>query len=214
MKTQILILLIATAAVSTATGAAFPTPATVQRPTEWTLSVEFEHPRQITVRVPGHETPQRYWYLIVSLTNNSTHQAVPFVPVAELVTDTFEVMPAGHRIPKGVFEAIKAKHHGGYPFLESLDFKDNRIHRGPDNTRDFVIIWRDFDLKAKEVSFFLAGLSNETAAISHPTRTDDNGNPVRVLLQKTLQLRYKVGADPALRDRATLEMIEQKWVMR
>ncbi|HDS84445.1 MAG TPA: hypothetical protein ENN97_04535 [Phycisphaerales bacterium] len=214
MKRQVMILLVGLVGLSAAGVAAFPTPAMVQKPTEWTLTVQFEHPRQMMLRVPGRQTPERFWYLILSLTNDSDHSDVPFVPTCELVTDNFEIIPAGFGIPKGVFETIKLRHQGSYPFLESLDFRDNRIRRGADNARDFVVIWKDFNLKASEVSFFIAGLSNETTAILHPTRTDEEGSPVKVFLQKTLQLRYNVGADAARRDRATLELIEQEWVMR
>jgi len=212
MKFQILLVLTVSLAVS-ASGA-FPTPAVVQKVSEWTLTVRYEQPEQITLRLAGRKEPQRFWYLIVSLTNESSQPEAPFFAVCQLVTDNFEIIPAGHGVPKGVFEAIKRKHQGSYPFLESLDFEDNRIRRGPDNTRDIVIIWRDFNEKAKEVSFFIGGLSNETAVIQHPVKTDANGNPETVVLQKTLQLRYVVGADAKLRDLATLNFIEQRWVMR
>ncbi len=212
MKQQILaglMLVLASAAM-----AAFPSPATVQKVNEWTLTVRYEQPEQITLRLAGRPGPERFWYLIVSLTNESDQSEVPFFAACELVTDNFEVIPAGHGVPKGVFEAIRHKHQGGYPFLESLDFEDNRVRRGPDNTRDVVIIWRDFNDKAKEVSFFIGGLSNETAVLQHPVKTDAEGNPESVFLQKTLQLLYRVGADAALRDLATLNFLEQIWVMR
>lgn len=214
MKRQTAVLLIGLFGFSAAVSAGFPRPAVVQKPTEWTLSMQFENPRQITLRLAEQQGPQRFWYVILSLTNDSGHAEVPFFPACELVTDNFEVIGVGLGVPGGVFETIKRRYQGSYPFLESLDFADNRIRRGGDNTRDFVLIWKDFDLKANEVSFFIGGLSNETTAIEHPTQTDAQGNAVRVFLQKTLQLRYRVGADAALRDRATLELIEQKWVMR
>ena len=214
MKRQIVMLLILTVGVSMAAFAAFPKPAVVQKTTEWTLTVQYETPLQITLRLPGRQGPERFWYLILSLTNDSGHEDVPIVPACELATDNFEIIAAGIGVPNGVFEAVKLKHQGSYPFLESLDFADNRFRRGPDNARDVVIIWKDFNPKAKEVSFFVGGLSNETAAIFHPAKIDADGNPVKVFLQKTLQLRYSVGADPTLRDRATLELIAKDWVMR
>lgn len=214
MKRRIFVLLIHAIGISAAANAAFPKPAVIQKPTEWTLTVKYEHPQQITLRLPGRQVPERFWYIILSLTNDSTHEDVPFFPACELATDNFETIPVGLGVPKGVFEAIKRRHQGGYPFLESLDFEDHRLRRGSDNTRDVVIIWKDFNLTAKEVSFFIGGLSNETAAILHPAKTDAEGSPVRVILQKTLQLHYSVGADPSLRDKATLELIAQNWVMR
>jgi hypothetical protein len=214
MKRQIALMLVLAIALSASVQAAFPKPAVVQKVGEWTLTVKFEAPQQVTLRLPGRAAPERFWYLILSLTNESSLPEVAFFPACELVTDNFELIPAGIGVPKGVFDAIKLKHQGGYPFLESLDFADNRVNRGPDNTRDVVIIWKDFNPKAKEVSFFIGGMSNETAAIVHPAKTDANGNPEQVFLQKTLQLRYNVGADARLRDLATLKLIEQEWVMR
>lgn len=198
----------------TAVAAAFPEPAVVQKTSEWTLTVKYEEPQQITLRLPGRPAPERFWYIILSLTNESTEQEVPFFPACELVTDNFEILGAGSGVPKGVFEAIKLKHQGGYPFLESLDFEDNRFYRGKDSTRDVVIIWKDFNLKAKEISLFIGGLSNETAMTLHPFKTDEQGNPEKIFLQKTLQLRYIVGADARLRDLATLKLLQQSWVMR
>lgn len=214
MKRQIVLLLISAVILPMAAHAAFPTPAVVQKTSEWTLSVTYEAPEQISLRLPGRQSPERFWYVILSLTNTSAHEEVPFFPACELATDNFEIIQAGIGVPKGVFEAIKRKHQGGYPFLESLDFEDNRFRRGPDNTRDVVVIWKDFNLNAKEVSFFIGGLSNETAVITPPALRDAEGNPVKVFLQKTLQLRYSVGTDPRLRDKATLELIAQDWVMR
>lgn len=215
MKRQITVLLILCVGLSAAAGAAFPKPAVVQKTNEWTLAVKYETLEQITLHLPGRAAPERFWYIIVTLTNERTQQEeVPFFPACEMVTDNFEVIPAGIGVPKGVFDAIKLKHQGSYPFLESLDFEDNRIYFGPDNTRDVVIIWKDFNLKAKEVSLFIGGLSNETAVIAHPSKTDAQGNPEQVFLQKTLQLRYNVGADARLRDLATLELQDQNWVMR
>ena len=213
MKSQLTLLWILLAGAMVM-AAGFPEPAVVQKATEWTLTVKYENPQQITLRLPGKPTPERFWYIILSLTNESPQLEVPFFPACDLVTDNFEIIKAGIDIPSGVFEAIKLKHQGSYPFLESMDFEDNRFYRGKDSTRDIVIIWKDFNLKAKEVSFFIGGLSNETAAVMHPAKKDEQGNPEKIILQKTLQLRYLVGADSRLRDLAALKLLEQGWVMR
>jgi len=214
MKRLFTALLILAVGVTTAAAMAFPEPAIVQKGSQWTLTVRYEEPQQITLRLPGQSAPERFWYIIISLTNESNEQEVPFFPACELVTDNFEIISAGVGVPKGAFEAIKLKHQGSYPFLESLDFEDNRFYRGKDSTRDVVIIWKDFNLKAKEVNLFIGGLSNETAMILHPAKTDEQGNPQNIFLQKTLQLRYLVGADARLRDLATLKFQEKNWVMR
>lgn len=193
---------------------AYPSPAVVQKIDQWTLDVVYSQPEQITVKLNDKSEPTRFWYIILTVTNNSTVESVEFFPLCRLVTDTFQTIPADQDVPNSVFEVIKHKHQGSYPFLESLDFKDHRIFHGDDNARDFVIIWPDFEPKAKEVSLFIGGLSNETAVIEHPALKDENGNPKKIFLQKTLQLKYSIAGDPKLRANTAMKEIEQDWVMR
>lgn len=191
---------------------AFPKPAIVQNIDDWTVEVKFDQPRQITVDLVGKGS-QRYWYTIITLTNN-TGEAVPFYPECDLVTDTFSVVVSGATIPKAVFDQIRLQQQGSYPFLESLDFVDHRILQGADNSKDIAIIWRDFDPNAKNISLFISGLSNEAVEIDHPIKTDENGNPTKVRLRKTLELDYAIAGDPILRATAKLAYKNKTWVMR
>jgi hypothetical protein len=193
---------------------AAPKPAAVQRAGQWTFDVRYSQPLQISVRLPGQQEPMRFWYTILTLTNNTTEEEVPLVLQCQLVTDTFKTLPAGKNVRREVFEKIKLKHQGQYPFLESMDIKDTRLRKGIDNARDIVVIWPDFDPAAKQVNLFIAGLSNEATVVDHPTQKDAEGKPTRVYLQKTLQLIYGNPTDPALQSRASLVPIKQDWVMR
>jgi hypothetical protein len=192
---------------------AAPKPSAVPGANEWTLDVTFEHPQQIMVELPGENKVRRFWYIILTLTNN-TGREVSFYPKCELMTDSFQIINAGKGVRSKVFERIRLRHQGKYPFLESLERTGNKVLQGQDNARDIAIIWPDFDPKAKEVSLFLAGLSNETAAILHPVAKDDEGRPVRVLLRKSLELKYKIGGDPVHRDSQNLTFANKRWVMR
>jgi hypothetical protein len=192
---------------------AYPEPSVVQRAGDWTLNVEFSRLQQIIVKCPGEPTTGRYWYIILTLTNR-TGSDVPFYPECDLMTDTFRIVPAGKGIRQHVFEKIKQRHQGRYPFLENIDLAGNKVLEGVDNTKDIVIIWPDFDAKAKNIALFIAGLSNETVAIDHPTKTDEAGNPVKVYLQKTLALEYAVGSDEKLRALTNLAYKGKRWVMR
>jgi hypothetical protein len=205
----------AAAAIMLMTGGGFsaPTPAVVPAPNQWTLNVVYTQPQQITVNVPGEENKQRFWYIIITVTN-SFNIDVPFYPSCELMTDTFRAIPAYKDTKNAVFEKIKTMYKKKYPFLESLEFADNKILQGEDNTKDFAIIWPDFDPKAKEIRLFLAGLSNETAVIDHPTKKDPNGAPEKIYLRKTLELQYTIAGDPNLRDNAKLAFKGQHWIMR
>jgi hypothetical protein len=191
---------------------AYPQPAVVQGVRQWTLNVEYSQPEQLMLRSTDGKTSQRFWYIILTVTNNSDFDEVAFYPACELMTDTFKIIPADRHVPRTVFETIKKLTQGRYPFLESLDFVDHRVFRGEDNSRDIAIIWPDFDPQAREISLFIGGLSNETAVVEKPAKQEPDTEPV--ILQKTLQLRYAIGGDPQLRQNAVLREIDSTWVMR
>jgi len=192
---------------------AAPAPAIVQSAQQWTVDIKYEHPQQIQVRFEGQRHPVRFWYMIMTLTNE-TGDDVDFYPKCELVTDTFQVVPAGINVPDSVFSQIKTRHEKQYPFLESIDKTSSKVLQGQDNTKDVAIIWSDFDAKAKNISFFVAGLSNETVVLDHPTAKDEDGNTKKIFLRKTLELDYKLGGDPLFRSDAILKFKEQNWIMR
>lgn len=195
---------------------AYPTPAIVPAPHEWTLNVLYGQPKQITVEIPTKNRGRvkgRFWYIILTLTNNAGSDA-DFYPVCDLMTDTFKITPAGKNIRKLVFDKIKLLNQGSYPFLEPVEYIDNKILEGQDNAKDIAIIWPDFDPRAKNIDLFISGLSNEVAVIDHPVKTDENGKPLKVYLRKTLNLRYSIGGDQKLRATAKLRFKEKNWVMR
>lgn len=201
--------LAATACVSLAA----PEPAIVQGPGDWTVSVQFEHPQQMVLQRSVLEKPRRFWYTIVSLVNK-TNDDVDFFPKCELMTDTFQIVPAGKSVPPAVFDLIKTRHLSKYPFLEPMEKADDRILQGDDNALDLAVIWQDFDTRAKAIKIFITGLSNETVAIDHPVAKDDAGLPVKVYLRKTLELDYKLRGDPVLRPDVGVVFEGKRWVMR
>lgn len=187
-----------------------PTPAVVQKPGDWTLDIRFENPQQITL---DGSVPQRYWYTILTLTNKSGKD-VDFYPAAELVTDTLQVVPAIKGTSAVLFDKIKTRHQGKYPFLQLMENAGNKILQGQDNTVDIAICWPDFDPNAKTVSIFITGLSNETVAVDHPSDKDKDGNPVKVYLRKTLELNYSIAGDPKFRPDQKFKFENKTWVMR
>jgi len=96
---------------------AAPEPAIVPGPRDWTVDVIFEHPQQIILHLSGEDEPRRFWYVIITLTNK-TNRDVDFYPKCELMTDTFQITPAGKDTPEVVFEHIKRRHQVRYPFLK------------------------------------------------------------------------------------------------
>jgi len=194
---------------------AAPKPAIVPGPRDWTIDVTFEHPRQILLQPGpgGQNQPGRFWYTILTLTNNVKHD-VDFYPMCDLMTDTFQVIPAGKGTLPVVFQQIKNHHRSEYPFLEPLEKLGSKILQGEDNARDVAIIWPDFDTKARGIKLFITGLSNETAVVDHPVARDETGKPIKVYLRKTLELSYTLGGDPAFRSDAGLVYEGKRWVMR
>lgn len=193
--------------------AAAPTPAIVQRAGHWTLDVRYEHPQQIVLPWGPNGREQRFWYMIMTVTNR-TGMDVEFYPRCDLMTDTFQIVPAGRGVPPQAFQMIQQRHASRYPLLESLQSVPNRILEGEDNARDIAIIWQDFDPQAANFQVFVSGLSNETAVIAHPVAKDAGGNPVPVYLRKTLEANYGLRGDPALRSSVEVVYKGQNWVMR
>ena len=135
-------------------------------------------------------------------------------PKCELMTDTFQIIPATKKTPPIVFEMIQTRHQGRYPFIESLRMTTSKILQGQDNTKDIAVIWPDFDAKAKNIKLFITGLSNEIVAVEHPVARDDTGRAKRVFLRKTLELDYALGGDPAFRSDVILLDKGRLWIMR
>jgi hypothetical protein len=175
--------------------------------------MEFTHPQLIAVPRGSDKKPAQFWYTIITLTNN-TGNDVDFYPKCDLMTDSFQIIPAGKFVSSMLFNQIKRRHKSKYPFLEPLDNSGAKILQGEDNTKDIAVIWPDFDTQAKSLQLFITGLSNETAAVDHPVLKDDRGEPLKVFLRKTLELSYSLRGDRALRTNASFAYQGKRWIMR
>jgi len=192
---------------------AAPEPAIVPAPGQWTLNTEFTHPQQITLLRGSDNKKVNFWYTIITLTNN-TGNDVDFYPKCDLMTDSFQIIPAGKFVSTMLFDQIKRRHKSKYPFLEPLNSSGIKILQGEDNTKDIAVIWPDFDPKAKNLQLFITGLSNETVAVDHPVSKDQMGKPVKVFLRKTLELSYSLKGDQALRTNGSFAYQGKRWIMR
>jgi hypothetical protein len=192
---------------------AAPEPAIVPAPGLWTLEVEYTNPQQIIWPQGPDKKPINFWYTIITLTNN-TGNDVDFYPKCDLMTDSFQIIPAGKFVSTALFEQIKKRHKNRYPFLELLNNAGTKILQGQDNTRDIAVIWPDFDAKASSVKLFITGLSNETAVVNSPISKDEMGMPARIFLRKTLELNYSVRGDQNLRSPVSFVFQGKRWIMR
>ena len=199
-------------AVSAAPAA--PEPAVVQSPTQWTIDTEYTHPQQIILQKTANNKPMVFWYMIITITNN-TGDDVNFYPKCDLMTDNFQIIPEGKDVTPAVFEQIKQRHKSRYPLLKSLNQTDNKLLQNEENSKDIAVIWRDFNDKAKDITIFITGLSNETAVVNHPLlKEDPSGRPQQVFLRKTLELKYTVKGDFSSRYGMSVDFKGKRWIMR
>ncbi len=192
---------------------AAPEPAIVQGPTQWTIDTEYTHPQQIILQNTANNKPMVFWYMIITLTNN-TGDDVSFYPKCDLMTDNFQIIPEGKDVTPAIFEQIKLRHKSRYQFLEPISKADNKLLQGEDNTKDIVIIWPDFNGKAKNITLFITGLSNETAVVDHPVAKAPTGQPQKVFLRKTLELKYAVKGNLTSRYDMSADFKGKRWIMR
>ncbi|MCD6303703.1 MAG: hypothetical protein J7M21_01930 [Planctomycetes bacterium] len=197
----------------------YPKPMLV--PLQWQFDIDLDPLRPITFRRPGSDKPQLYWYLRYTVTNNSDTDQV-FVPEFALYTDTGQLLRAGQQTPTAVFFKIKKLLND--PLLKQETSLTRKLLRGRDNAQTGVAIWPDFDPNAGAVDIFIGGLSGETVVIDlpEPVQTvETNWRGVsrtvtrnKLILAKTLHLRYLIPGEKAARWRARPRLVRREWVMR
>ena len=191
-------------------GLAFAAPRPSLAPSSdiWTLDVVYTQPQPYAVKNSDNQV-ERYWYIILSLTNN-TGRDVPFYPKFELMTDTWCITPSDTGVVKGIYDSLKLMNEGSFPFMVTMDEVENKILQGGDNSVDLLVVWKDFDPAAKGVKMFFAGLSNETSVVE----AQSGDKTVKYYLQKTLELDYSIPGDSKQRGMQQLVFESQLWVMR
>ncbi len=184
-------------------------PAMIQSYDQWQLDIDIlGPPKQITVQLPGDKEPKRFWYLMYKITNN-TGEDVDYYPQISLYTNTFKFYNSEVNERRPVFQAIQKLYTKTVPLLESQTQLTGKILQGPDNARDGVAIFGDFDSIATGVSVFFAGLSNETVVVDNPLKSGNN-----LLLQKTLMLEYRIPGDKFNQGKKVMLNNRRRWIMR
>lgn len=190
-------------------------------PLTWEFGIEYDELRPIAVKLLGRDKPQLFWYLRYTVTNRSDREHF-FVPEFVLYTNTGQLLRAGRNTPTAVFFQIKKLHND--PLLKTQTSMTRKILLGQDNAKAGVGIWPDFDPNTGIVDVFIGGLSGETKSIALPkpvqiTETDLKGkkrtvSKSRLLLAKTLHLRYRVPGEAANRLHVRPKLLKKQWVMR
>jgi hypothetical protein len=201
-------------------GVTAPKPAEV--PTSWQLDFEYERPQAVRVQLPGERRPRVYWVMLYTVTNHTDGDRI-FVPDFALYTDNGQLLRAGTNVPSRVFERVKRIYN--QPLLKGLTAMTGKLLQGDDNARTGAAIWPDFDPEAGRFDVFVGGLSGESVEIALPAPvTVEEMDPLtgkmqqvrktRVVLSKTLRVRYAVGGEAAARLDAPVRKVETEWVMR
>ena len=185
-----------------------PKPAVVQKAGEWTANVKFEPLRQLVYQPTETAKPRRFWYTILTI-ENKTGQDIDFFSKCDLMTDRFQILPAGKLVPMAVFEQIQKRHQRRYPLLQYLPKVKPQILQGEDNAIDVAIIWSDVHAESKHIKLYVAGLSNETAAVEVP-----NAENAVVFLRKTLELSFQLKGESVWRSDSDIVFKGKRWVMR
>jgi len=203
-------------------GPAVSAPVATTASTTWQLDFTYQPPRPIEVRLPGEDRPQRFWYMLYTVSNHTGRDRT-FMPQFTLYTDTGQVIPADRGISSVVFRAIKMLHRDN-PLLVDMLAMTGKLLQGDDNAKDGVAIWPDIDPKSGGFDIFIGGLSGDTVTIELPVAIrvpemgpDDTLHMVEkrtITLHKTLRLQYEVVGDAPHRSAEKVKLIDSGWVMR
>ena len=192
-------------AALTAPGAA-PEPAPI--PTAWEFDFEPGPLRMAKIDVPGVGV-RPYFYLTYTITNYWGGDLL-YAPDFYLKNDQGEILRSGEGIPPAVTEEILGRL--GNPLISDQISILGNVQEGPENARSGVVIWPATDLDADEIMIFAANLSGENTV--YWTKDRETGQRKRIVLRKTLMLRYETPGDLAKRGGDPLELVESRWVMR
>jgi len=183
----------------------------------WQLNFEFRDPQRIMVRLPGESQPQTYWYMVYRVTNN-TGQDVQYLPSAQLVTDTLDVVQAGDNVPISVYRRIAALNKKDYPFFARPTQVTGLLLQGEENARSSAFVFRDFDPKASDFTVYISGLSGLIDRIPNPAfdkdKPESHDNPRSFTRRLALGIDYILPGDPSTRATAQPRRTNRHWVMR
>jgi hypothetical protein len=187
----------------------------------WELEIDLEQPQAIQLTIPGEKEPQTFWFIRYTVTNHTDEDRV-FVPDFVLYTDTGETIRAQKDVPPAVFTAIKETYND--PLLRDETSMTGKLLQGEDNAKKGVAVFRNFDPKAGAIDVFVGNLTGEKMEVDLPQpittiEVDRKGNKVevtkdKIVLSKTLDLKYAFPKDPSARKADKLTLSGQTWVLR
>jgi hypothetical protein len=180
-------------------------------PRKWQLTVDAGALRvmQVTLKTKDGTPDPRQYYVLTYKVSNNTGQDLLFTPSFELATDEGDLMRSGRDVPAEATKAILDMLEN--PLMQDQVSIVGMLLQGEENAKDGVAIWPVPREHVRQLEVYANGFSGETQAMEvfdAATKTTK-----RVLLRKTLQLRYtplgevQASAEP-------LPVQEQRWIMR
>lgn len=184
---------------------------------KWQLDVSFVDPQRISITLPGQVEPKNFWYLLVTVENNSG-QEVDFLPTISIVTDDLRVIQAGDNIHPMVYDHIRARHEKEHPFLTMPAKVTGKLLQGATNARTFAAVFEDFGSTSAEFTVYATGFSGEIQRVANPSYSASKGdspqNPQFFVLRRTLAVTYRLPGDEQTRKTANPIRLKREWVMR
>jgi len=194
------------ASIATSAPAAPPEPSPV--PTTWEFDFREGPLRLITVDVPG-VGPRAYFYLTFTITNFWGGELL-YAPEFQLKTEEGEVLTSGQNIPPQVTQHLLDLLND--PLIDDQIGILGPVLEGVENAKSGVVIWPATDLDVDEIMVFAANLSGEHT--SFWTKDPATGERKRIVLRKTLMLRYDTPGQIGGRGARPLDLVEKRWIMR
>lgn len=176
-------------------------------PRRWQLTVEPGPLRVASVELPGQG--HRAFYYMTYKVVNTTDTDLLFTPAFDLGTSDGDLLRSGRDVPPAVTRDILARLAS--PFLQDQTSIVGVLLQGEANAKEGVVVWPIPDMNPSEVTIYGAGFSGEAKAVEFK---DEKGQPAKVLLRKTLMLRYQTPGEIRHMGAEPLPLIEQQWIMR
>ena len=204
--TRVMLLVVALLGSVVAWVRAAPEPDPVPR--RWQLDLEVGPLRIATVDAPG-VGPRSYYYLTYKVTNSSSEDLL-LAPIFEMAGEDVPVMRAGRGVPADVTRQLLERL--GNPFLQDQISILGMILRGEENAKEGLVVWPADNLRARDLSIYAMGFSGETRPIE--VADAKSGQMRKVLLRKTMMVRYDVPGDLDGHDSSALPVNESRWILR
>ncbi|MEZ6241811.1 MAG: hypothetical protein R3B57_02095 [Phycisphaerales bacterium] len=194
------------ASMATTASAAPPEPSPV--PVTWEFDFREGPLRLVTVDVPG-VGPRAYFYLTFTITNFWGGELL-YAPEFQMKTEEGDVLTSGQNVPPQVTEYILNLLNN--PLIDDQIQILGPVLEGVENAKSGVVIWPANDLDVDEIMVFAANLSGEHTIFW--TKDPKTHERKRIVLRKTLMLRYDTPGEIAGRGARPLDLVEKRWIMR